>query len=247
VSGTDVDTGRYRLEGMGAARRLALPRLDGIPGLVHAFTVVGSETSAVVEALAGRAMPIRALHQVHGAGVVVVTDAAPRPGPHVPPGDALVTSRRGVVLGVRVADCVPILAVAPASGLIAAVHAGWRGTVAGVLPAALRTMGDLGAASGDVRLAMGPSIGACCFEVGPEVVEALAGAVPGIATCVVPGPRPRVDLIEANRRQAIACGVARRHIAAAGLCTACRPDLLESYRRSRGAPGRMTAVIAWRD
>jgi YfiH family protein len=145
-----------------------------------------------------------------------------------------------------VADCVPILVADPVSGAIAAVHAGWRGTVAGVLAATLHALRSKGGRTADVRLAMGPSIGACCFEVGAEVVEAFRRTAPDPEPCIVGGPRPRLDLIEANRRQALALGVAPGNIGSAGLCTSCRPDLLASYRRSGGAPGRMAGIVAWR-
>jgi len=92
---------------------------------------------------------------------------------------------------------------------------------------------------------LGPSIGVCCFEVGEEVVEALRSADPAASSSVRRGAgRPHVDLIDLNRRQALAAGVHDDHIAAAGLCTVCEPDLLESYRRSRGAQGRMIGFAA---
>jgi purine-nucleoside/S-methyl-5'-thioadenosine phosphorylase / adenosine deaminase len=236
----------YRIEGAGPERRISLPLLAGLDGLVHAFTTSGSDAERVVAAVAGRRFPFRTMRQVHGAGVHVVDeDAGIPPGPE-PDADALITRRRGVALVVRVADCVPILLADPSSGWIAAVHAGWRGTAAGVLAAALRAMIERGAMPEGVRVTLGPAIGACCFEVGPEVVEALLRFDPGAGACVVPGSRQRVDLVEANRRQALALGVEPGHVAAVGLCTVCRPDLLESYRRSRGAPGRMAGLIAWK-
>jgi len=218
-----------------------------VPELAHAFTVSGSDPAAVATAVASRPLPLWTLRQVHGAVVVAVDDSAPAVPPiAAPPGDALMTTRRGAALCVHVADCVPILLADPVSGQIAGVHAGWRGTVAGVLAATLRMFRARGGRAADVRMAMGPAIAACCFEVGEEVVEAFRRGAPGAGPCILPGPRPRIDLIEANRRQAMALGVAPENIGAAGLCTVCRPDLLDSYRRSGGAPGRMAAIIAWR-
>lgn len=242
-----VAGGPSRLVGDGAARRLVLPILEDVPGLAHAFTVSGSETGAVAAAMTSQSVPLFTLRQVHGAVVVAIDDTKPSlPSDPAPTGDALVTTRRGAALCVHVADCVPILLADAASGLVAAVHAGWRGTVAGVLAATLRLFRARGSRTSDVRMAMGPSIGPCCFEVGEEVVEAFRRSAPDAGPCIVPGPRPRIDLIEANRRQAVALGVDPERIASAGLCTVCRPDLLESYRRSGGAPGRMAGVIAWR-
>src|SRR6185369_4792699 len=90
--------------------------------------------------------------------------------------DALITDDPGVALGVFVADCIPALIVDPRTGAVAAAHAGWRGTIAGVLPAAVRALvHELGARPDDLRVVLGPAIGSCCFEVGAEVVAAFAG------------------------------------------------------------------------
>jgi YfiH family protein len=240
-------SGAGHLVGEGPSRCLLLPVLEAVPELAHAFTVSGSDPAAVTASVASHPLPLFTLRQMHGAQVVAVDDSMPvAPANPAPPGDALVTARRGVALCVHVADCVPILLADPVSGFLGAVHAGWRGTVAGVLAATLRMLRARGGRAADVRMAMGPSIAACCFEVGAEVLEAFRRSAPGTGPCILPGPRPRIDLIEANRRQALALGVAPKNIGAAGLCTACRPDLLESYRRSGGAPGRMAGIIAWR-
>ncbi len=238
--------------GEGPARRLILPSLESISGLLHAFTVKGSSPAAVLSASAGADLPLRTLRQVHGAAVEIVGEenrapARPADAEDVPEGDALLTRRPGLALGVYVADCAPILICGPESRGLAAVHAGWRGTVAGVLREAIGALGeDFGARPGDLRLGIGPCIGPCCFEVGEEVVEALLDADRGAGACVLGGARPRIDLVEANRRQALACGVDPDRIEAAGLCTMCRGDLFESYRRGRGRAGRMAALIAWR-
>ncbi|HEU4403251.1 MAG TPA: peptidoglycan editing factor PgeF [Candidatus Polarisedimenticolia bacterium] len=243
-----------RLNGQGPTRRLQVPLLLDVPGLAHAFTVKGSETEAVLRESAGPGVEVRTLRQMHGAGVVVagatpdgVIPGAPAAAQEPPPqGDVLVTSRQGIALAVRVADCVPILACDPRTRALAAVHAGWRGTVARVLEAAIVAMRDsFGTRPADLRLAIGPAIGSCCFEVGDEVVERLLGADPGAGECVLPGARQRVDLLAANRRQALQAGVRAENLAAVGLCTVCHPDLLESFRRDRTAAGRMEALIAW--
>lgn len=245
------------LRGAGAARRLEVPLLSAVPGLVHLFTVKGAEPGAALREASGSPMPLHTLNQVHGAAVRLVPwDEArrePARGPVAggftapPEGDALATRRAGIALGVRVADCAPILIVDERSGALAAVHAGWRGTAAGVLRAAIGVLREaLGARPSDLRVGIGPSIGPCCFEVGEEVVEALVRADPGAAACVLPGARRRVDLVEANRRQALDCGVPPPRIQAAGLCTFCRGDLLASYRRDRESAGRMAGIIGWR-
>jgi YfiH family protein len=239
-------TGACRLAGGGSDRRLTLPLFEGIPGLVHAFSVRGSDPVAVLRACAGAPLPLRALRQVHGRMVHIV-DARPEgPAPVPPPeGDALVTAAPGIALAVRVADCVPVLLCDASRGLVGAVHAGWRGTVAGVLAAAIAAMRGLGSVPADLLVGLGPSIGPCCFEVGPEVVAAFRAAGAQADACIVDADRARIDLPGINVLQAMAAGVRSENIAVAGLCTVCRPDLLESHRRSGGSPGRMTGLVAW--
>jgi YfiH family protein len=233
------------LRGQGAARRLTLPLLDAVPGLIHAYTVKGSDPAAALADAAGVPMNLTTCRQVHGAAVHRVTDDA-QAGPP-PEADALITRNAGSALGVWVADCAPILICDPEAGAIAAVHAGWRGTAAGVLTAALTALRlELGARPASLRVAFGPAIGPCCFEVGDEVVEALLRFDPGARAAVRGGPRPRVDLIEANRRQAIAWGVPASGMQSADLCTSCHAGLLESYRRGKGRAGRMAGMLAWR-
>src|SRR5258706_449836 len=236
------------LLGEGPERRLSLPILSSIPGLAHGFTVKGSTPEGVLRAIAGTVMPLRTLRQVHGAKVVRAGSGRDAPGSTDPAeGDALVTADLGLALGVHVADCVPVLVCDPRSRGLAAVHAGWRGTVAGVVRAALGALvASHGARSRDLRVAIGPSIGPCCFYVGDEVVEALLDADPGAMSCVLGGTGGRrIDLVEANRRQLIEAGVPAAQIQSTGLCTRCRDDLLESYRRSSGHAGRMAAIIGW--
>jgi len=237
--------------GSGPSRRLEIPILAAIPGLRHLFTLKGSEFTAALAESAGGVIPHVTLRQVHGAVVRVVGDrtAAPsgadRQDDRIE-GDALAVGENGIAVGVFVADCVPILICDERRRAAAAVHAGWRGTVAGVTGAAIATLRKrFGSDPESLRLAFGPCIGRCCFEVGDEVVAELLDAFPDAADCIVEGPRKRVDLVEANRRQARAAGVRDDRMQAAGLCTMCRPDLLESYRRSRGAAGRMGGFIVW--
>ena len=238
------------LRGTGPTRRIEVPILAAVPGLVHLFTAKGSDPRAAIAEAAGRDVPLLTLRQVHGASVRVA-DPNARPadgGSAREEGDALIVSGPWLAAGVWVADCLPVLICDERTRVAASVHAGWRGTVAGVVGAAIGAMrARFGAEPSDLRVAMGPAIGPCCFEVGDEVVEALVAAFPDASACVVPGPRKRIDLVEANRRQARAAGVPDEGIQASGLCTLCRPDLLESYRRGRGAAGRMAGVIAWRD
>lgn len=239
------------IRGSGPNRLIEVPILASVPGLLHGFTVKGSDAESAIAGAAAGDMPLVTLRQVHGA-VVRVIEAIGSPGRGVAAarqeGDALVVRGAGVAAGVWVADCLPILICDDTTRTAAAVHAGWRGTVAGVVEAAIDLMRTrFGAEPSRFRLAMGPAIGPCCFEVGDEVVEALLAARPEAAASVVQGAKKRIDLVEENRRQARAAGVPDEAMQASGLCTRCRPDLLESYRREGPGAGRMAGFIAWRN
>jgi len=229
--------------GEGALARLELPLLRDVPRLFHGFGLRGSDPQAMVRAAAGRSLPLLTLRQVHGATVRLITSADAPAGE----GDALVCALPGIALAVHVADCVPLLAVDPRCRVAAAVHAGWRGTVAGVLRAAIETMRDrCGVRPEDLMIVAGPAIGPCCFEVGDEVVRSLLASDPGAGDCVIDAPgRKRIDLAAANRRQALAAGVRPDRFEAAGACTCCGGERFESFRRDAGRTGRMAGLVGW--
>ncbi len=184
----------------------------------------------------------REVRQVHGAAVVVVGDGAVDPAAE---GDALVTVAAGELLAVRVADCCPVLVATSDGRAVAAVHAGWRGAVGGVVGAAVRAVCDAaGAGPGELVAAVGPCIGPAAFEVGTEVVEAFDAALGRGVVTTRTGGKGHVDLAEACRRQLAAAGVERVDVA--GLCTAENAAEFFSHRRDRGVTGRMAAVIAAR-
>lgn len=179
--------------------------------------------------------------QVHGARVHLVGAGTPADAGE---GDALVTAVPGAVLAVQVADCVPIYLVGGDPPALGVVHAGWRGTLAGVGPAAAAALARAaGVPPAALAAVVGPGIGPCCFRVGAEVADAFARAFG--AGVVAGGPEAwRVDLWAANRAALVAAGLAPERVAVAGLCTSCRADLFFSHRRDRGVTGRMAAV-AW--
>ncbi|MGH9748661.1 MAG: peptidoglycan editing factor PgeF [Candidatus Polarisedimenticolia bacterium] len=231
--------------GAGAMHRFEMPLLAAVPGLAHFFTAREGDPGILLRAAAGRDLPIHALRQVHGATVRIVGAGTGATASPPAEGDALATRATGIALSVRVADCVPVLLADPRSGAIAAVHAGWRGTVQGVLRETIRVLrGTLRTHPGDLQVGIGPCIGPCCFEVGEEVVDALLRFDPEAGGCVRSGARSRMDLVEANRRQALAEGVRPGNLGAAGLCTRCTPELA-SFRRDGAGAGRTTALIAW--
>jgi polyphenol oxidase len=202
------------------------------------------------------------LNQVHGGDVVVVRRGMP-PAANRQAADALVSDDPDVAIAVRAADCVPLLMADPKTGAVAAVHAGWRGTAAGAAPAALEALArEFGSRPQDVVVAIGPSIGACCYEVGSELVDAFAAA--GHARYLVdrwfsvgdresgirdraPGGRERsrlrLDVAAANRDQLVLAGVPEPNIHDCGLCTAMHLDVLTSFRAEKEKAGRIAGVI----
>ena len=162
--------------------------------------------------------------------------------------DAIVSDAPGVLAGVKTADCVPILIGDSQTGAFAAVHAGWRGTVAEVATKALSQMvNNYNTRPEDVVVAIGPAAGACCYEVGSDVIDAFE-RFPNSPGLFNPTRKDHacVDLIRANRAQLISVGVDEERIYSAPLCTMCRTDLFFSYRREKnlyGKVGRLMSVI----
>jgi YfiH family protein len=189
----------------------------------------------------------RTAHQVHGVGVNVASAA---PFPAGTQGDIVITDVPGLAIGVYVADCVPLLIHAPDVGAIAAVHAGWRGTAQGAAGVAVDALQrTYGADPARMVVAIGPSIRACCYQVGDEVAEAMRGpSVPEVslreAWLMPDGDRWRFDPQEANRQQLINAGLSPEAIHVSGLCTHCRADLFFSYRRDGATSGRQIGAIA---
>jgi purine-nucleoside/S-methyl-5'-thioadenosine phosphorylase / adenosine deaminase len=241
------------LEAAGAARAVFTTRQGGTSGGPYrSFNLsyaVGDARPAVARnrrlaAAAVGADPRRLVEaqQVHGAGAAVVGPGDA--GRIVPAVDALLTDSTAVWLAIHTADCVPVLIVAPDRPAVAAVHAGWRGVAAGVVPAVL---GRLRAAfrcdPARCLVALGPSIGGCCYEVDRPVAGAMGGAPwwPRAARRAAPG-KWYLDLKQAIREQLTGAGVPANHIDVTPGCTRCQPDLYFSYRRER-ATGRMAACI----
>ncbi len=204
------------------------------------------------------------LNQVHGRDVIVYraggySGDAGAGGPAAirdgaagesswPAADILVTDDPTVALAVMVADCVPLLMADRRTGAVAAVHAGWRGTAAGAAPAAVAAMArEFGAGPGHLVVALGPSIGPCCYVVGDEVIDAfrVSGFGREIDTWFARDEAGtlRLDLWAANRDQLRGCGVPEEAIYGAGLCTASHPEWFPSYRRDGPGTGRIAAVI----
>lgn len=156
-------------------------------------------------------------------------------------GDALITDEISRSIGIRTADCVPILLVDCRTRAVAAVHAGWRGAAGAIVTHTIEKMvSDFGTNPADLYAAMGPCIRACCYKVSPDVAEQFAPLFPECKQAV---GTPTVDLPEANRRQMQAAGVQSERIFDARLCTMCETAQFFSYRREPENPGRMLASI----
>jgi len=162
-------------------------------------------------------------------------------------GDGLMTDEPGVLLGILTADCLPILVADPKRRAVAAFHAGWRGTLKGVVEQGIATMRrEFGSDPRDLTAAIGPGIGSCCFAIGAEV-EDLFRAKYSYAPRLFAGQNPlRMDLREANRRQLLSAGLANNQVHSLDLCTSCAVERFFSYRAERGKTGRMMAVIGLR-
>ena len=235
----------------------------------------------LLAALDAEDMKLATLRQFH-SDVIYVLDALPeqasrglpRDPPGGPRGDAAITRTPGLLLAVQTADCIPILLVDPERRVVAAVHAGWRGTLRRIVA---KTLGRMRVAFGteppSVLAALGPGIGACCYEVGPEVAQAYgsqfaearqwfegpferlaAGEEPNPLKWLTmappghdpPAPRVQLDLVAANHWQLLDAGVKASSIISSPLCTSCRTDLLFSYRKEGSRTGRLMAVVGLR-
>jgi YfiH family protein len=179
------------------------------------------------------------VRQVHGARVV----RADGPCDPAEEADAVVSATPGVAACVSVADCVPILLADPETGAVAAVHAGWRGTLARAGAEGVLALGrEVGAPAARLLAAVGPSIGPCCYEVSDELAGQFRAAL-GDAV-VRTGRRPTLDLWKANVAVLEAAGVRSERIEVLGRCTACERDRFFSHRRDAGRTGRQMAFIA---
>ena len=178
--------------------------------------------------------------QVHGNRVIVARCA----GEPLEEADAIISAQRGLAACVSVADCVPILIGDPRSGAVAAVHAGWRGTLAHAAERAVEALArEVGAHPGDLLAAIGPAIGPCCYEVSPDLAQVFRDDL-GTRVAEPHGGSSRVDLWLANEMVLRKAGLAGERIEVLGRCTACEPETFFSHRRDRGRTGRQVGFIA---
>jgi len=220
---------------------------DRFPGLVHGFSSRLPDRSLSLSRLGVDRLTLRTVRQVHGDEIIVVDRSSWTAQPEA---DGMITADTDVLLGIVSADCVPVLIVAPQHGLVASLHAGWRGTLKGISVRAvekLKTNWNVPPTS--LWVALGPAIGGCCYEVGAEVGEAMAQRW-NLGDSVAWQPRGEkglLDLRTVNLAQLIAVGVLRNRIQLVGPCTFCDSERFASYRREGSAASRQLSVIGWRD
>lgn len=196
---------------------------------------VHENRTRVQQALGIAAGRLQVLHQVHGTEIWDVPGACPAAG------DGLRTTVPQFALAVGIADCVPAFAWDTRQRRLALLHAGWRGTAAGILARALSHFLASGSRATDLHVALGPCIGPCCYAVSADV----AAQFPAVTTRPAPGGT-YLDLRHANRIQAEALGILPQNIEADPPCTGCNLPQFFSHRREQGRTGRMWA-IAWID
>jgi YfiH family protein len=273
-------------------KTLQVPALSKLPWLIHGFSTkpggVSDQNGEKVlnlgftdwdtrenvlenrlrfqSVLSAPDLKLVSLKQIH-SDVIHLFDSAPS---ELCQGDASITNHPGLLLGVQTADCVPILLVDPKKRVVAAVHAGWRGTLARVVVKAIGKMQmQFKSKPADLLAAIGPSIGGCCYEVGTEVAaqflsqfaeapewfdEFRTGDEPNPIqwlNMMPPGHQPPpknvlLDLRKGNRAQLLGAGLRLPNIFVSDLCTACRRDLLFSYRKEGAQSGRLLSVIGLR-
>ncbi len=184
------------------------------------------------------------MQQVHGVRVVAVTTADQSVGD----ADAMLTDRPGVGLVVLTADCVPLLALAPRRGVVMAVHAGWRGSVAGIVAQGLAAGRErYGVAADEWQVALGPSIDGCCYQVEAAIGQQFVdrwGAMPD--AWQGSGAHGQLYLRQANTAILIRAGIPAAQIHRIGPCTSCASDAFYSHRRSGGSAGRQASIIGMR-
>jgi YfiH family protein len=200
-------------------RTITLPPLAAVPDLVHGFGQRAARAETREETRSRIAS--------------------------APEADAAVAEEAGLLLGIKSADCLPILLVDPRRRAVAAAHAGWRGTAGGVSARAVEALVARGSRASDLLAALGPAIGPCCYEVGDELRDAFGDEADHVLRPGA-GSRPHLDLRRANTRQLLRAGLAERSLFQLDECTRCHAERYHSYRRDGRGAGRMISFVGYR-
>lgn len=208
---------------------------------------VQGNRSLLARAFGARAERLVTVTQVHGTDLLVLD--APNPDfCHFLKleCDGLITNQPGVMIGVCVADCIPLLLLDPVRRVVAALHAGWKGTAGEIALKGIEALGSVfGSEPGDILAAVGPSIGPCCYEVDAPVMEAFRKSGAGWEPFARETGKGKwaLDLAAANKHQLLAAGVREANIETTPICVSCAHDLFFSYRRDGGETGRQMGFI----
>lgn len=231
-------------------RFLTIPALTRCPGVDHLFGTRWVESPEAMARYLGlsedRVITVR---QVHGDAIRVVSSPNDKEGSSQGGHDALITDQPGLLLAIATADCVPILMVDGVRKVIAAVHAGWRGSLLGISAKVVATLKDrFGSRPRDLRVGLGPSAGACCYEVGHEVLEPLREKCPDWGEMIRErrNGKALLDLRKLNHLQLASAGIPESQIHTLEGCTICDPERFRSYRREGRGTGSMFSGIVMR-
>jgi YfiH family protein len=230
-------------------RWLSFPPLQDFKFVSHGFTIKNKEKALSTQVtkndlkrhlrkISSGKEQVIIPQQIHGNGCVTIkkTDKLKKKYR----GDAILTNRRDIFLTISVADCIPIFLIEPKRKVIGLIHAGWRGTLLGIAKQAIRkAKKEFGCKPKDFTLLFGPAIQKCCYEISNGI------AILFDEDCLtrIPGKQPKLDLIFANLKQFLNCGVKREKIFVAKDCTCCNKEMFHSFRRDKDEAGRMIAFL----
>jgi len=233
----------------GKIRWLSFPPLQDFDFVSHGFIIKSKEQNLsaqvkknslkrLLEKIFAEEKHIIVPQQVHGNRCLTI-----RKGDELKKkykGDAILTDRKDIFLAVSVADCLPVFLVEPKRKVVGLIHAGWRGTLLGIAKQAMReAKNEFGCSLEDFTLLFGPAIQRCCYEISDGI------AILFDEDCLIrmPGENPKLDLIYANLKQFLNCGVKRKKIFATKDCTCCNKEIFHSFRRDGDEAGRMSAFL----
>jgi len=218
----------------------------GLSTLDSPHNVEGNR-SILARAFGARVEQLVTVTQVHGNDLLLLDQPNPDFSHFLKlECDGIVTNQPGLMVGICVADCAPVLLLDPVRRIAAALHAGWKGTVAGIVQKGVEAMVNLfDSRPRDILAAIGPTIGSCCYEVDEPVAEAFRRSGQDFASFAEPAGNGkwRLDLAGANRQQLLRAGIAGENIEVSALCVSCEKDLFFSYRRDKGETGRQMGFI----
>lgn len=228
-------------------RHLSIPELEAFPGLSHAFFTRQADVLSNPHPLPVSSAQSFLVQQVHGTNVLVLDqDNATKIQPEDFQADAVVTDLKGLPLGVLTADCVPIIFYDPNRDVIGIAHLGWRGTLGNLAQGTVESMiRNFQCRPEDIRAALGPAIGPCCYYLDEAVAQQFQKAFPYFSDFSQERKEGGfwLDLVAANATALKEAGLKKSNIFSLGICTCCRQDLFFSYRGSKGQCGRQLSVV----